>query len=225
MSSVASRVVEGNPEDDLTIAASMVFGIPLVPTDAIAVLPTGMGEPWRVCDAINLWQESRASAGYRFLLIPGNNPDEPFTKDHTLVTLTRPPYNLRKTRGVVLTQYAQHTPEQCEWILERALERSVDSITLCGPQYHLFRGYLTFVRAMIRVKVRIPLIPRPTPVSPQAITAMTKVSAWEMARAEPERIREYRPRDVATYLELREYLNWLWEQPPLAEISGRLLTR
>lgn len=123
-------------------------------------------------------------------------------------------YGLRRTDGLVIQQKANHTKEQADWIAAEVKARDIASLALYAPAYHLLRAYATTVKSMDTADVRIPIIPMPTRMSPDSVSAETGMDTWEMAPAEIERTIKYQEKgDVATKEELQDYINWSWKQP------------
>jgi len=194
--------------------AMMLYGLPrpVEEVDAIAVM-SGLGEHWRVTDAVRAWNNS---PDVDHLLIAGANRDEKSFVEPTLENLARPPFNLTRTEGVHAQPHALHTPDQAEWLVGKFQDLDVESAALYVSPYHLFRAYGTVLKSMIKSDVRIPVIPMPVSVSPDTATPETGVMPWEAIDGEVRRISAYQEKgDVATFGELREYISWMWRQPLL----------
>lgn len=206
-----------NLRDDNTyykigVMAMMAYSLPrnIDRVDAMAVYP-GMGEIERVTDVVGDWNRSISA---RHLFVGGVYEAEDTFDRLTEERLKESTYGLRRTDGVVIQQKANHTKEQADWIAAEVKARDIASLALYAPAYHLLRAYATTVKSMDNADVRIPIIPMPTRVSPDSVSAETGMNTWEMAPAEMERIAKYQEKgDVATKEELQDYINWSWKQP------------
>lgn len=211
-----ARVVEDDTQLSRYMAmAMMLYSLPR-PTDrldAIAVLP-GLGEDWRLIDAVNAWQ---AHPSLRHLLVAGTNGAERTQVQPDIAYLQQPPVNLRRLENVHTQVSAQHTKEQAEWLVGQVAEHEITSLGLYVSPYHLLRAYCTVLKAFQRAKVPIALIPLPVAKPPQTPIPETSATGWQMVDGEVKRIQVYQEKgDVVSYDELQEYINWLWNQPVLA---------
>lgn len=219
MSEVASRIMQETPTGEIAGMAMMLYTVPRVihRVDAVAVLP-GLGERWRIDDATAAYDNNPQA---RHLLVAGINDTEA-TFEQPTASLLRDVYGMQREDGIRIQQGAQHTGEQAEWLAETVETEGIDSMALFVSPYHLLRGSLTVMKALIKRK-RIPLIPMPVHIPPSVnipeMTAKGKpTDAWGMLPAETGRIPGYQEKgDVATADELRDYINWMWTQPILAK--------
>lgn len=200
---------------ELLGAAMMVYSIPRVTTQALAVFP-GKGEVWRVQDAIRSWERKDQTAKY--LLVANNNLKEKPPVLLGLQKLQAPPFGLKRTAGVHFGPKVLNTKNQADWISATARELKISSITLFVSPYHLLRAYLTLLKALQPHKIL--LIPAPTPVAPTTcIPVSKKKNAWQLVSEEEGKIIEHQGcGHVATVAELTEYLTWLWKQRELCSI-------
>jgi uncharacterized SAM-binding protein YcdF (DUF218 family) len=179
---------------------------PFGPVDAI-VVPTGQGEESRVTHAIQLWEAARNT---RHLLVANGNPAErtyvPITRDY-LAEL-----GLHRQVGVrVQEEPAPSTGLQATWIADQVRRLGITSLLLAVTPYHLPRAYLTVLKALNVTGVRIPVLPYPIPVSPDATAPETGAGHYELLPGEAHRIIEYTARGwVVTVEEFRAYQRWLW---------------
>lgn len=212
MKQAISRKVEQTPEMEIACMFGMVYSLPRFEecADVIAVFP-GMGEIWRPKKAVSLWNDHPDT---RFMLIARANPTETIHTELTLETLREKPFNVRRTKGVILSHPMGNTLDQAEWIAEKVVELGIISITMTLPPYHLMRAILTLLRSFNKRGIRIPILPAPIALSLEEAIPETGVSSWEMFPGEYERIKRYQKQgDVASLSELREYLAWLWKEP------------
>jgi hypothetical protein len=202
------------PTDEMTELMAAVVAILTVPPlaegrlDALAV-PIGQGEEWRLRHAIGVWESDPA---IRFLLVANGNPAE-----RTYVAMT-PGYlrqlGLRRLDGVcVQPQPAPNTGLQAAWIAEQVWALGVRSLALAVSPYHLPRAYLTVLKALADLGVRIPLIPAAVPVPPHHAAPETSATGYDLVPGEMRRILRYADAGwLSTAEELRVYLAWLWAQ-------------
>jgi hypothetical protein len=204
-----SRVVEMDAAAEAFTAASWILSLPYnVDTDAVAVM-CGLGEQERVVDAIRCRNYIAAD----YLFVTGVNKNERTFDPLTIERLMKEPYNLGSGDGVETQVYADHTKAQAEWLVEQVKKHDVSFMTLCVPPYHAVRAYLTVLRAMNLAGVRIQIFPNPTPIKPSYVVPETGADAMSMSAGEYPRIGKYQATgDVATLSELKEYLDWLWDQ-------------
>lgn len=202
-----NRVIRGDKSSDIIAMTMMLYGLPRVirRADAIVVLP-GLGEMWRLTDAIRAWEHNAPAA--RYLLITGHNQ-----REKTWVHFTLDNLNLKRRDGVYIEAHAEHTKEQAEWIIGKVQDLKISSLALFVSPYHLLRAYCTILRTFIRLDVpNVPMIPIPVAISPDTTIPEINVDAWEMVKGEVKRLIAYQEKDdVATYRELRDYLSWLWK--------------
>jgi hypothetical protein len=184
--------------------ASWRFG----PVDAVAV-PTGQGEESRIADAIQLWEDGHTG---RHLLIANGNPAE-----RTYVPITRDYLHglgLRRHPGVhIQAEPAPNTGLQAAWIAEQVRRLGITSLLLAVTPYHLPRAYLTVLKALHATGVRIPVLPYPIAVAPQATAPETGVAHRDLWPGEAHRIVQYTGHGwVAGIEEFRKYQRWLWHR-------------
>lgn len=205
---------QGNtPVAQLFTLATAVLSLPrLLEFDALVIYP-GMGEHWRVAQAVALWERLTSA---RYLLVAGYNPAEHICKPLTVERL-RTEFGLRREEGVISQIHTQNTKTQSDWVARQLREHAIASAGLCTAPYHIVRAYLTLLKSLLVGGQQIPVFPIPTPVGLEASTPELGISTWELAAGEAERILRYQATgDVATLAEVRSYLNWLWQQPILA---------
>ncbi|MGC5018641.1 hypothetical protein [Micromonospora sp. DT47] len=173
------------------------------------VVPTGQGEEWRHTHAIRGWEANR---DIRYLLVANGNPAEDTYIEITLDYLRS--LGLRRLRGVYLqAEPAPNTGLQGAWIAGQVEDLGITSLALTVSSYHLPRVYLTVLKALSQSGIRIPLIPDPVTISPDAAIPETQATAYDLLPGEAERILTYMNKEwVATLEELQEYLRWLWSR-------------
>lgn len=204
---------------DVLISATMIMSLPQAAAgrvDALAIA-TGQGEQWRLIDGIRRWE---AGPRLRHLLVANGNPAERTYTDLTLDDLRD--LGLRRTEGVLLqSEPAPNTGLQAAWIARQVRARDIGSLALTVSAYHLPRIYLTVLRELDRNSIRIPLIPVPAAVAPDARVPETGASSYDLVAGETKRILDYRNEDwVASPADLRDYLRWLWSHHELL-LTGR----
>lgn len=199
----ASQLIE------VTKATTMILSIPPAATsqvDAVAVA-TGQGEEWRFTDAIRAWE---VNPRLRHLLVTSGNPAE---KTYTEVTLDYlRGLGLRRREGLQLQpDPSPNTGRQAAWIADQVQKSGITSIALTTSPYHLPRFYLTVLKELERRGIRIPVVPAPAVVAPQTPIPETGVTSEDLIPGEVKRILTYQDKGwLATSLELRRYLSWLW---------------
>ena len=108
------RIIEQDEISRPVTMAIMLYSIPVeyfLQTEALVVFP-GLGESWRVIDAIDRFQTNNCQAQY--LLIAGHNNNEDHYQDLSLTKLRKPPFNLSKDGKVIAASHANNTKEQCQ---------------------------------------------------------------------------------------------------------------
>ncbi|RKN20183.1 hypothetical protein D7147_13955 [Micromonospora musae] len=202
---------------DMTRAVMAILALPQPAADRVdaLVVPTGQGEEWRLTHAIRRWQANR---NIRHLLVANGNPAEETYQEIDLPYLRG--LGLRRLDGVRLqAEPAPNTGLQAAWIAAHVEELDIASLALAVSAYHLPRVYLTVLKALSRGGIRIPLVPDPVPVAPDAAAPETRATAYDLLPGEVERILRYAEKGwVATFEELLVYLRWLWGE------HGTLLT-
>jgi hypothetical protein len=194
---------------DVTNAVMMILALPQSAADRVdaLVVASGQGEEWRLTHAIRAWE---ANPDLSYLLVADGNPAEQTYVDITLDYLRG--LGLRRIEGVHLqAEPAPNTGRQAAWIVDQVEGRGIGSIALAVSPYHLPRAYLTVLNAFDRRGVRLPIIPVPVAVPPDATVPETGATAYELVPGEVKRILTYADEGwVATPEELRRYLRWLW---------------
>ncbi|MFA5134161.1 MAG: hypothetical protein WC505_00010 [Patescibacteria group bacterium] len=182
--------------------------------EGILVYP-GQGEICRVTDAIALWEKSTMA---KRLLVAGQNNKLEHVQTLDMGILTKPPYNLRKTDGVVIEQFAEHTGDQSEWAVRMVREHNIASLAHTVPGYHTAKAYLCLLKKLLDAGCRIPVIPKPTIMPPDYIVPEVQATAWTMVPGEVERLIQYQHNGfAASSEELFDYLNWLYRQPIITQ--------
>lgn len=210
-----SRKVKDYPGSKLASLLNFVSSVPTVKllprVESLAVLP-GMGEDWRIIQAIEAWENKGNIASHFF--IAGFNHEEKTTTATDLQTLKRPPFSLRVVDNVYSQLEASNTKNQAEWILFMVKEFDIRSLAIFAPAYHLPRAYLTILKTFLKSNFRIVLVPVPVCIPPDTIIPESGIDSWGMFPGEMERIVTYQKKgDVATLDELKEYFAWMWKQP------------
>ena len=203
---------EYSKEKKLFAMATMILSIPLVLLQrvrAFIVFP-GVGEIWRIGDAV-AWWENKENVRAEFFLIPGMN-----LRERTAITLNvevlKEKFGLVREENVIIRPHAEHTKDQAEWAREKIEEYGISSIALFVSPYHITRAYLTLLKSLLNKKIFIPIIPVPAYVAPHVEIPETGVNAWEMIPGEVERIEDYQKKgDTATFEELQNYLDQFWK--------------
>lgn len=219
MSEKNSHLVPGDEVSKFFSLATFIFTIPdvTINVDALVVFP-GMGEDERVTNAIANWQLSMMGSVetfHRHLIIAGHNYDEETTRILTPEILRQPPFNLKRSEGVIIEGEAKNTKEQAQQVLERAKQFGLESVSLFASPFHLPRAYLTLLKTFINARLprKIAIIPRSVFKSPGSVIPEFGTSAWEAIAGETTRIKKYQAKgDVATLNELQAYLVWLWRE-------------
>ncbi|GAA1888913.1 hypothetical protein [Asanoa iriomotensis] len=199
---------------DVASALTMVLTLPRSAADHVdaLVVVSGQGEEWRLTHAIRSWE---ANPGLRHLLVANGNPDEQTYVPITLVYLRG--LGLRRLDGVsIQAEPAPNTGLQAAWIVAQTRAHHIGSLALTVSPYHLVRVFLTVLKAL--GGQRLPLIPVPVAVPPDAPIPETGATAYDLVPGEVVRILTYQDRGwVATPAELRAYLAWLWRHPILRD--------
>jgi hypothetical protein len=215
MSNRIARIVDENPAYELAIMTMMVYSLPpkVNEIDCLVVFP-GMGEEWRMVEAVRVWNENKKIKKF---LIGGVHKDEVTYKQITLETLRNMRVHPEREKDIIFQDSASQTNQQTDWVVEQIVKHDLSSVGLLISPYHLLRAYCTLIRSF--EKLNIPyarVMPIPVSIAPNVIIPETGVDAWRMAMGEYERIERYRQKgDVATYSEVKDYLNWLWSVPAI----------
>jgi hypothetical protein len=214
------RLLPTDQMSDVVTMTLLVYSIPRIieRVDALEAL-YGLGEDWRIKDAITWWERNTIRANY--LLIAITDPREKTSRVLTMDVLRQEPFHLRRVANVYIGDRGTGTKEQAAWTLETVQRLNIQSLALFVSPYHCLRAYLTVLKTLLTAGVRIPLIPAPTPIAPDRHIPEVEVDAWQLVPGEVERITKYQQQgDVATIGELKEYLSWLWRQPILADMEA-----
>jgi uncharacterized SAM-binding protein YcdF (DUF218 family) len=191
---------------DVIRAVTMILSLPRPgAVDALAVL-SGQGEQWRLTHAIRLWEDSPA-VGH--LLVANGNPAESSYVELTVDYLRG--LGLRRVGGVrVQAQPAPNTGLQAAWIAEQ-VAGGIGGLALVVSAYHLPRAYLTVLKALLDRGIRVPVLPVPVAVAPDAPVPETGADAYDLIPGEVQRILAYVKQGwVASPQQLRDYLRWFW---------------
>lgn len=207
-----NRVVEMSQAAEVGAMVMMTLSVPEPKSpDAIAVYP-GLGETVRVEHAVKTWEDTPQA---KHLLIAGVNPNENTYRPLTVETLTQEPYNLTRTDGVKSQISTFNTPSQAEWLADQVEENEISSIALHVTPFHLTRALATTIKVFERrgILESAPIVPVAVSVRPTAILPEKGVDGVAMFPGEAERIKAYQPHDVAGLEQLKEYIDWLYDQP------------
>ncbi|GAB3958557.1 ElyC/SanA/YdcF family protein [Micromonospora vulcania] len=194
---------------DVLKALTVILALPqsaAEQVDALAIA-SGQGEEWRFSHAIRSWE---ANPDLRHLLVANGNPAEKTYVEITLDYLRG--FGLRRTEGVCLqAEPAPNTGLQAAWIADQVQGLGIASLGLVVSPYHLPRAYLTVLKALDNGGLRIPVIPVPVAVAPDAPVPETGADTYDLIPGEVTRILSYQDKGwVATSEELQQYLRWLW---------------
>ena len=168
---------------------------------AILILPAGIPEHhYRHIEGVKLWKTLGLA---RHLLIAG---------------VSETPLNQEEVRDlcspnlscVHIANHARHTPDQMDWALDVVQELGVDHIIITTAAYHCPRAFLTMVRMMSKRNRRLILstLPIIDLTDPRKDFMGFEQTGSTGPKGEIERIKRYRPTDVATTDEYLEYLEW-----------------
>lgn len=208
-----NRILTDNlPENDMVASAFMLYSLPRIykKVDAVTVFP-GLGENKRIEAAIKIWQDSAVNA--RHFLFPGINLKEKTAEEFSLERLSGSDMGLVRKDGVIIRLHADHTKDQAEWVRDRVVELKIKSLALCVPAFHGLRAYLTLLKSFLAANVQIPITPVFAEIAPGEKVPEVQADAWSLVPGEIKRIFDYQAKgDVATFQELKDYLNWLWKQ-------------
>lgn len=206
------RIIE-KKDSDLLAMALMLYSLPRIhQTEALVVMP-GLGENWRIEQAVKVWENNDQKN--KFLLISGVNQKEKTAFPFSIENFKKSPFNLKRVENVHIQEHADHTKAQAEWIVNKTKELNIKSLTVFVSPFHLLRAYNTLLKTFINLDAeRILIIPNPIRIPPSTNIPEVNSSAWDLVQGELDRIKIYQEKgDVASYEELKEYLNWLWTQP------------
>lgn len=200
------RVVK-DPQWDIAKILISILSIPVecaTEADALVIFP-GLGETWRVSQALEYWGTTKA----QYLLIAGTHIGEETEPIKTLPNLKRV-FGIKDTSGIFTQVHTNNTKGQAVWVSEMVERLGIKSIALFAPAYHIPRAYLTILKSL---KKKVPMFPVPTKVSPTTVVPETHVQHWTMIPGEMERILKYQEKgDIVSFKEFKNYMNWLWRQ-------------
>ncbi len=207
-----NRTVESDEFSDILSMAMMLYAIPhsaTQKTEALVVIP-GMDESWRIVQALDLY--SGASTSFKHLFVAGVNAEELARHQALLASLKKDYAILRDDDHFHLKLSCVNTKDQAEWICDEIFNLQLSSLTLFVSPYHLLRAYCAVLKSCLRRNLdSLAIIPAPVIISPNARFHKDEYNAWELIPGELKRLLKYQIKgDVATYQELRGYLNNLW---------------
>lgn len=205
-----ARIVEADVNSLPFTAAHSILSLPrrAASVTSIAVLP-GVGEDIRLQTAIKLWESDKR---FTRLFVAGTTEQEQKTSTITIEGLSRQPYNLHKTEGVITQVSADHTRAQTDWLIDRIQEEKVKSVVLCVSHWHMTRAYMALLKSLLNAGVRIPVIPYAIGTPPDALVPEIGRSVQDLSAGEAQRISTYSANgQIANEAELRDYLQWLWD--------------
>ncbi|HLB95736.1 MAG TPA: hypothetical protein VJK26_02430 [Patescibacteria group bacterium] len=212
---VADRVIPADLASDLFATACSILSIPRISTDALVVFPGLVGEYWRVWDAIIHWEVGREA---RHFLIAGEYPHTDYREKDLIgleiENLKKPPFRLKRTKGVHIQPFAENTKVQAEWACELLARLGALSVILFASPFHLVRCYLTLLKVWQERNLEpIIIVPSPTIVSPGTIIPEMAADSWALFPGEVWRINDYQEKGwIASLRELKDYLEWLYEK-------------
>ena len=129
---IIPRVVEGSEEAEIVAMAMMLYAIPSVycSVEAIGVMP-GMGEHWRITEAIKAYESFDPHGDARDLLVAGGYQGEVTALVMSPERLRLQPFNLERRDGTVRVQpEARNTVEQVDWLIGEIKELDIKSLAL-----------------------------------------------------------------------------------------------
>lgn len=214
MSERKKRIVPPTHESEIWGATIVLFELATFAprtTDALVVME-GMGEEWRLRQAIDVFDADNSIA--RFLIIGGQSDAEKTWKERTVENL-QVDFGLKRTEGVYINPSTPHTREQAEWVADMIQTLKPESVGVYVTSYHLIRAYLTILQSLNERGEKVPMFPVPVRISPfrpipELESAEHRPNAFDMVAGELARIKEYRKfGHVASAGELKKYLAWL----------------
>jgi hypothetical protein len=200
---------------DMVAMATMILSIPSnTRTEAFVVWP-GLEHRSPVRQAVELWK----ARSDQDLIIAGYH--EPEVAERELSTEA-----LRSTFGLPEGEYlhsqvhARHSKDQAEWVADRVQDIGAESITLFAPAFHIVRAYITQLESFRRRGLEVCMVPMPTPIPPgRKVELAPHQEQWDLVAGEVARIQAYQEKgDAVTFLQLREYIDWMYSQPFLQSI-------
>lgn len=187
--------------------ATAINTVPKRSCEALAIFP-GQGELQRYRDGIDEWN---SNFSLEHLLVAAENTRERTAIPQNLESL-RSIVGLRRCENVHYGVHADHTLDQAIWLCEKFEQLAVKSCMLYTTPFFLPRAFATVVKQLIKRGMSIPVIPVPVRSAPCDIVPEANVPGWDMFAGEAERIVRYQEKgDVASFTELRMYINWLWQ--------------
>ncbi len=198
--------------------------------DALIIL-NGRDEPKRLCCGLGMWQEHTAcfhhlyiSRSFRSRFLKNvNSPKDISAALYPGVI----PTLFERTRGVILSeQLLEDTKEEALWAADLVLRHKTRSIAFVTSPEHAERVCRTFVRQFGLKRIRIPIIPVNTHIAmpPGRVVidgedGKPSRIGWDYYSGENKRLSEYEKcADIAAYEQMREYFDWLYDQPIMREI-------
>jgi uncharacterized SAM-binding protein YcdF (DUF218 family) len=111
-------------------------------------------------------------------------------------------------KDIIIDEKSKHTQEQSVEVLKLAKKNKWSRLLLVASHYHQYRAFLTFLKTMRNMKLKIQIINAPARELP-----WFKKNTWgrriDLLKAEFERIENYRKLGhVATFREGIEYQKW-----------------
>jgi len=211
----AKRIAPVTPASELFTLASMVLSLPHNLEADAAVVVRGLGLELPLRCATKELKDLDAS----YLIVAAANSTEKTYRHYDKDDLRAPPFNVKPRVAILTNRHMDHTASQAAWIAEQIGVTNIKTAVLYAPAYHMVRAYCTVLKGMLKAGQYIVLLPRPVPMPPWLVVPENGQDAYEMAHAEAPRILAYQQKgDVVTLSELREYLDWVWKQPPLCNI-------
>lgn len=216
MVNLQKRIVQPTPESEIWGATVVLFELAKFSScipDAIVVME-GMGEDWRLTQAIHDFDADNSKASY--LVIGGQSDKEKTWKKRTVESLQRD-FGLKRTDGVHINPSTPHTRSQAEWVAETLAALDPVTVGVYATAYHLIRAYLTILQSLNEREIRFPMFPVPVRVSPFRLipelacdSSNRGPNAFDMVAGELARIKQYRKMEhVANAEDLQKYLLWL----------------
>lgn len=203
-------------EGNLMSLAVLSLTLPQIAPELDALcLFTGMGEDERAIQPIKRYWEATDSKN-RILLVPGYNEKEKTWREFSMETLSRPPFDLKRTKDVHVEIHMGTTKDQAEWTVKKIQELSITSCGIVSTPFHLLRSYATTLAAMLRSGIKIPIFPVAIFIPPEKTVPEAGVPAWDLFQGEAERILKYQEKgDVISHEDFKKYIDWLWQEPIL----------
>lgn len=202
--------------------------------DALVIM-NGRDEGERLRAGLGMWQETTC---FRLLLLC-RSPRSRFLRDvtqanhisHALYPHVFPQLFERTKEVFVSRDSLENTKAEVLWVADCVhviSHESIRSVAFLTSPEHIERVYRTFVRQFGIRGVQIPFVPVNTqfamppgrPVPDGEDDGKSIHVGWDYHSGEEKRLSEFEgDGDVASYEEMREYLNWLFKQPITRGIS------